>query len=84
RKSQPVLENFYGRWFEERQSILELHQFLKRTKNGHIPTRSIGSVGELWKEWNEQKSDLLQDNNLKAMVTLVETALIALPDILTG
>lgn len=84
RKSQPVLENFYGRWFEESQSILERHQFLKRTENGHIPTRSIGTIGELWKEWNEQKSDLLQDNNMKAMVTLVETALKALPDILTG
>ncbi|MGG0025446.1 beta-ketoacyl synthase N-terminal-like domain-containing protein [Bacillus inaquosorum] len=83
-KSQPVLENFYGRWFEESQSILERHQFLKRTENGHVPTRSIGTMSELWKEWNEQKSDLLQDNNMKAMVTLVETALKALPDILTG
>lgn len=25
-KSQPVLENFYGRWFEESQSILEILQ----------------------------------------------------------
>ncbi|TYS11709.1 methyltransferase [Bacillus subtilis] len=83
-KSQPVLENFYGRWLEESHSILERHQFLKRTANGHVPTRSIGTVSELWKEWNEQKSDLLQDNNMKAMVTLVETALKALPDILTG
>ncbi|MBU2659023.1 beta-ketoacyl synthase N-terminal-like domain-containing protein [Bacillus cabrialesii] len=83
-KSQPVLENFYGRWFEESQSILERHQFLKRTENGYVPTRSVGTMGELWKEWNEQKSDLLQDNNMKAMVTLVETALKALPDILTG
>ncbi|MER0466096.1 beta-ketoacyl synthase N-terminal-like domain-containing protein [Bacillus cabrialesii subsp. cabrialesii] len=83
-KSQPVLENFYGRWLEESQSILERHQFLKRTENGHVPTRSAGTMGELWKEWNEQKSDLLQDHNMKAMVTLVETALKALPDILTG
>lgn len=83
-KSQPVLENFYGRWFEESQSILERHQFLKRTENGHVPTRSIGTMSELWKEWNEQKFDLLQDNNMKAMVTLVETALKALPEILTG
>ncbi|MGF2819215.1 beta-ketoacyl synthase N-terminal-like domain-containing protein [Bacillus subtilis] len=83
-KSQQVLENFYGRWFEESQSILERHQFLKRTENGYIPTRSIGTMSELWKEWNEQKFDLLQDNNMKAMVTLVETALKALPEILTG
>lgn len=31
-----------------------------------------------------KKADLLQDSNMKAMVVLVETALKALPDILTG
>ncbi|PTU27759.1 polyketide synthase [Bacillus subtilis] len=83
-KSQPVLENFYGRWFEESQSILERQQYLKRTENGYIPICSMENIDELWKEWNQQKSNLLQDDNMKAMVTLVETALKALPEILTG
>ncbi|MCY8472948.1 beta-ketoacyl synthase N-terminal-like domain-containing protein [Bacillus halotolerans] len=83
-KPQPVLQNFYGRWFEESLSILERHGFLQQTSNGYAVTRSTEDINELWYEWDEKKADLLQDSNMKAMVVLVETALKALPDILTG
>ncbi|KAA6449525.1 beta-ketoacyl synthase N-terminal-like domain-containing protein [Bacillus swezeyi] len=83
-KPQPVLQNFYGRWFDESLSVLERHGFLQQTENGYALTRSTDDINELWNEWDEKKADLLQDSNMKAMVVLVETALKALPDILTG
>ncbi|MEG6529113.1 hypothetical protein V2P75_26295, partial [Bordetella bronchiseptica] len=70
-----MLQNFYGRWFEESLAILERHGFLQQMANGYAVTRSTEDINELWNEWDEKKADLLQDSNMKAMVVLVETAL---------
>ncbi|WP_445429502.1 beta-ketoacyl synthase N-terminal-like domain-containing protein [Bacillus atrophaeus] len=83
-KSQPILRDFYGRWFEESLSILVRNHLLQQTGDAYVPTQSIENLNVLWKEWDENKAALLQDSNMKAMVVLVETALRALPDILTG
>ncbi|MED0769717.1 class I SAM-dependent methyltransferase, partial [Bacillus atrophaeus] len=83
-KSQPILRDFYGRWFEESLSILMRNHLLQQTGDAYVPTQSIENLNVLWKEWDENKAALLQDSNMKAMVVLVETAIRALPDILTG
>ncbi|GER89948.1 hypothetical protein KDW_41100 [Dictyobacter vulcani] len=38
----------------------------------------------VWQAWDEQKATLLADSNMKAMVTLVDATVRALPDILSG
>lgn len=47
-------------------------------------TGQIERADVLWQEWDEKKAPLLKDSSKQAMITLVETALRALPDILSG
>ncbi|MCP6681309.1 beta-ketoacyl synthase N-terminal-like domain-containing protein [Bacillus nakamurai] len=82
--TQPVLQDFYGRWLEESISILVRNGFLKQSENTYVLTKPIERADVLWKEWDEKKTPLLKDSNKQAMIILVETALRALPDILSG
>lgn len=83
-ETQPVLQGFYGRWLEESISILVQKGFLKQSGSTYVLTGPIERADVLWKEWDEKKAPLLKDSSKQAMITLVETALRALPDILSG
>lgn len=83
-KTQPVLKGFYGRWLEESISILVQNGFLKQSGSTYVLTGPIEHTDVLWQEWDEKKAPLLKDSSKQAMITLVETALRALPDILSG
>lgn len=83
-KTQPVLQGFYGRWLEESISILVQNGFLKQSGSTYVLTGPIEHADVLWQEWDEKKAPLLKDSSKQAMITLVETALRALPDILSG
>ncbi|AOC91148.1 beta-ketoacyl synthase N-terminal-like domain-containing protein [Bacillus amyloliquefaciens] len=83
-KTQPVLQGFYGRWLEESISILVQNGFLKQSGSTYVLTGPIEHANVLWQEWEEKKAPLLKDSSKQAMITLVETALRALPDILSG
>lgn len=78
-KTQPVLQGFYGRWLEESISILVQNGFLKQSGSTYVLTGPIEHADVLWQEWDEKKAPLLKDSSKQAMITLVETALRALP-----
>ncbi|HWU90309.1 MAG TPA: SDR family NAD(P)-dependent oxidoreductase [Kofleriaceae bacterium] len=65
----------YGRWMEESVRVLE-------SLGLAIETRI--SVDELWAEWETRKARWLEDPSLRAQAKLVEVALRALPQVLTG
>ncbi len=83
-ETQPVMQGFYGRWLEESISILVQKGFLKQSGSTYVLTGPIERADVLWQEWDEKKAPLLKDSSKRAMITLVETALRALPDILSG
>ncbi|AZJ44587.1 beta-ketoacyl synthase N-terminal-like domain-containing protein [Bacillus velezensis] len=83
-ETQPVMQGFYGRWLEESISILVQKGFLKQSGSTYVLTGPIERADVLWQEWDEKKAPLLKDSSKQAMITLVETALRALPDILSG
>lgn len=83
-ETQPVMQGFYGRWLEESISILVQKGFLKQSGSTYVLTGPIERADVLWQEWDEKKAPLLKDSSKEAMITLVETALRALPDILSG
>ena len=65
------LPAFYDRWFEESRTYL-------------VGLTHEREADDPWAAWERKKVDWLADPNMKAMVVLLETALRALPDILTG
>ncbi|MEH2062927.1 MAG: SDR family NAD(P)-dependent oxidoreductase [Nostoc sp.] len=74
----------YGRWLEESLSVLLRKGYLEY--DGQCYTNKLSSIdlARLWQEWDQAKILWLQDSNQKALVTLVEACLRALPEILTG
>ncbi|MEA5576032.1 SDR family NAD(P)-dependent oxidoreductase [Anabaena sp. UHCC 0451] len=79
-----AIAEFYGQWLEESLAVLQRKGYLEY--NGQIYTHKLSSLhlADLWQEWDRVKILWLQDSNQKALVTLVETCLRALPEILTG
>lgn len=79
------IRDLYDRWLEESTAILLRHNYL--TCDGTLYT--VTDTGQtdmeaIWKDWDREKSQWLEDPALKGRVVLAESALRALPDILTG
>ncbi|WP_299535812.1 beta-ketoacyl synthase N-terminal-like domain-containing protein [uncultured Streptomyces sp.] len=76
----------YGAWFEECLRLFEAAGHLDR-RDGRIllddATRHR-PIEQLWREWETEKPRWRENPDLAATHLLVETALRALPDILTG
>lgn len=75
----------YARWFSESVAALVRHGVLS-TRDGKTYTRSgpPSRPDEVWQEWEGARSRWTQDPNTRALTTLAETTIKALPDILVG
>jgi amino acid adenylation domain-containing protein/non-ribosomal peptide synthase protein (TIGR01720 family) len=65
----------YDRWFAQSLAMME--------SNGRTHTPPT-NVDDTWQRWDRSKGPWLEDPDTRAAVTLLETTLKALPDILTG
>jgi polyketide synthase PksN len=74
----------YERWLEESLSVLLTKGYLEYDEQCYRNKLSSIDLARLWREWDQAKILWLQDSNQKALVTLVEACLRALPEILTG
>ncbi|MBW4478213.1 MAG: SDR family NAD(P)-dependent oxidoreductase [Tolypothrix brevis GSE-NOS-MK-07-07A] len=84
RTSVLAIANLYGQWLEESLTVLQTKGYLEY--DGQCYTNKLPSIdlAHLWQKWDKAKIPWLQDSNQKALVTLVEACLRALPEILTG
>jgi acyl transferase domain-containing protein/acyl carrier protein/SAM-dependent methyltransferase len=84
-KAQTGLQDRYSRWLAESLAVLTRHGYLEYTGDGWTVSAG-GPVGSaaVWREWERRKESWLTDPYLRAEVILAETALRALPEILTG
>ncbi|MCP5002639.1 MAG: SDR family NAD(P)-dependent oxidoreductase, partial [Planctomycetes bacterium] len=83
-RSTPHVIEFYKRWLKESENILrERHcsDLYKETERTGILANCLD---EIWGKWEQAKEKWLQNSDKKASITLVETCMRALPDILTG
>jgi polyketide synthase PksM len=84
-KTKTGLPDLYRRWFEETTAILTDRDYLQRDGNSYrVKDPAPMDMDAAWQEWDRQKGPWLDDPNREAQVTLIEAALRALPEILTG
>jgi polyketide synthase PksL len=72
---------FYERWLASSISYLQRQNFLDDKLN---PVQEPRVLGDLWLEWEIEKSVWSTDPDLKAQVDLLEACLKGLPEILSG
>jgi len=84
-KMKSGIRNLYNRWLEETTAILLHHDYFRCDGKLYtlIDTAPI-DMEALWKEWDREKTKWLEDPGMKGRIVLVESAIMALPDILTG
>ncbi|GCF07148.1 hypothetical protein KDI_07120 [Dictyobacter arantiisoli] len=84
-KTRPGFPLLYDRWLSETIEQLAQKQHLHYNRQTATITDPITVDSQsVWQEWEEQKALWSKDLGLQAQITLVETALRALPDILNG
>jgi polyketide synthase PksM len=84
-KTKIGLPDLYHRWFEETSAVLAEQDYLQRDGNSYrVKDPGPINMDEAWKQWDQQKGPWLDDPNRKAQAVLLEAALRALPEILTG
>ena len=84
-KARIGLQNLYGRWLDESLTVLARRNYLHyNEKSDQIINYALIDTAAAWEEWDREKARWLDDPNLKAQVVLLEAALRALPQILTG
>lgn len=84
-QAQTKLPDFYNKWLEVSLDFLEQEHYIKQVgETFHLCDQALIAQELLWEEWDSKKHEWLEDSNTKAKVTLVETMLRALPDILNG
>jgi polyketide synthase PksM len=71
---------FYERWLSYSIGYLQQQKWL----NSDLTFNKIKGPGELWIEWETQKSEWVANPDLKAQLILLEACLKALPNILSG
>lgn len=79
------LRDLYGRWLKETIAVLSRNNYLQcdETSCTAIDATLMDSEA-VWKQWDLEKTAWLDDQNMKALVVLVEQMVRALPEILTG
>lgn len=78
------LRGLYDRWFTESLRLLKEKGYLEHDGATCADKGPSSDLEELWNRWDDAKVAWLEDPNQKAKVVLVEAALRALPDILSG
>lgn len=79
------LDPMYRRWFEATIEIFLNTHYLMRTEDSYfVVNPTLLDLDLLWEQWEEEKKDWIQNDKIKALVRLLEVALKALPDILSG
>ncbi|WP_304943149.1 SDR family NAD(P)-dependent oxidoreductase, partial [Vallitalea guaymasensis] len=77
--------NKYSRWLEQSIEFLQSANFIKDTGDCYEVIKSgMVDVDNMWNEWEKVKASWLQDRSMKAWITLLETTLKKLPEIITG
>ncbi|WP_042206280.1 SDR family NAD(P)-dependent oxidoreductase [Paenibacillus durus] len=79
------LTEVYRRWLKESLIVLVRHGYLT-LKEDHYSISELPptDLKAIWQEWEESKRLWIEHSGAEAQITLVETMLRALPDILTG
>ncbi|PON19910.1 hypothetical protein C2W62_00205 [Candidatus Entotheonella serta] len=75
---------FYRQWLEESLTFLWAKEYLEYDGQGYTNKLPSVDLARVWQEWEREKVLWLQDRNQKAIVSLVEACMRALPDILRG
>ena len=84
-KTKFVLLDLYYRWLEESIAVLERKNFLIINGNSCVVMDNrVIDIDEVWKEWEQKKSEWLMDPRRKSLVDLLEVVLRSLPEVLTG
>ena len=79
-KTKIGLKDLYHGWLEESTAILERNNYLQ--SDGQLYTvmdAASSDIDAVWKQWDQQKKQWLEDPNMKAQVILLEAAVRALP-----
>jgi len=75
----------YSRWFSESIAALVRHGVLTRIDGKtYLRAAPPPNPDEVWREWEELRPRWMQDPSQRALTTLAETTIKALPDILVG
>lgn len=84
-KTKAGLIDLYDRWLDESVAVLERNDYIYRNGNSWVvrDTAPVDRDGA-WREWKEKKAVWLENPDMKSHVILVESVLLALPEILTG
>ncbi len=75
----------YTRWLEHSLALLASRGYLVRSGDAwSMAPAAPADAGAAWQAWERRKAQWLEDADWSAQVQLAETALRALPDVLTG
>ncbi|MGH8258916.1 MAG: beta-ketoacyl synthase N-terminal-like domain-containing protein, partial [Steroidobacteraceae bacterium] len=76
----------YGRWVQESVRVLQRQALIELEEDGRCRLRDEARVppGQLWQQWEQEKSGWLEQPALREQVRLVDATLRALPQILSG
>ncbi|MCP5002451.1 MAG: SDR family NAD(P)-dependent oxidoreductase, partial [Planctomycetes bacterium] len=75
---------FYRRWLRESGNILREKHYPVLEKEAEATGVLTNCLDDIWGKWEQAKEKWLHDSCNKTSITLVETCMRALPDILTG
>ncbi|HTI70008.1 MAG TPA: SDR family NAD(P)-dependent oxidoreductase, partial [Candidatus Limnocylindria bacterium] len=79
------LEAGYTRWLDETLNACSARGFCRREGNGWVvPQGQSVEPGAVWAAWEDARGFWFHNTNTQAQVVLAETALRALPAVLTG
>ncbi|MCX8131438.1 MAG: SDR family NAD(P)-dependent oxidoreductase [Clostridia bacterium] len=79
------LDNLYDKWLEASISFLTEKKYVTCDGESYtlLNSKSV-DIDAVWQEWKQKKEAWLKNSDMSARVTLLESTLRALPDILTG
>ena len=84
-KAKAGLRDLYDRWLAESMAVLTRNNYLSYDKETYtVADPAPIDIEAAWQEWDLKKRSWLEDSHTRALVTLIEATLRALPDILTG
>ena len=76
---------FYQRWLDESiQSLIDKEYLCRRAGKLFSLNKNNAKLDALWRQWNDEKPQWLENPNQRAQVNLVEACVRGLPGILRG
>ncbi|WP_045506063.1 SDR family NAD(P)-dependent oxidoreductase [Bacillus amyloliquefaciens] len=74
---------YFNKWLDQTITFLLEHGYLEGNADSFtLSARAENTTAALWRKWEQEKAEWLNNANTKAMTVLAETMLKALPDIL--